>query len=95
MKITNKWITVFKEVAEDWYGNYRIADDVRYTGKYVSVGITKLSNGMYRVAVWGNDDFGMEYDTKTKNRAVLIFQRCVMEDLLTKQWLLDNGFANC
>lgn len=57
----------FKETNEDWYGEFKIADDKRHEDKkYVHVSlISPLSDGItHRVCVWGNDDMGVEFDTK-------------------------------
>lgn len=91
--INYKGITVFKEVNEDWYSNYHIADDVRYTGKYVSIRISKLFDGLFRVCVWGNDDLGMDRDFEVESDAVKMFQTLVIVEELTKQFLSENGFG--
>ena len=95
MTIDSKGITIFKEVKEDWYGNYNIADDARYTGKYVSIRTAKLADYIFRVCVWGNDDFGMERDYESEDDALLMFRACVETNELTKRFLIDHNFVYC
>ena len=91
--INFKGITVFKEVNEDWYGNYSIANDQRYLGKYVSIRISKLFGGQFRVCIWGNDDLGMDRDFEEESDAIATFQKIMLVEDLTKQYLKDNGFG--
>ena len=91
--INFKGLTIFKEVSEDWYGNYRIADDQRYFGKYVSIKISKLFSGLFRVCVWGNDDLGMDRDFEIESEAIAVFQQLIMVEDLTKQYLSNSGFG--
>ncbi|MGD9670284.1 MAG: hypothetical protein AB7U75_14800 [Hyphomicrobiaceae bacterium] len=86
---------VFKEVPQDWYGNFRIANDARYEGKrFVSVKCGKLPLGRdWRVSVWGNDDFGMEYDVELEGVARSIFNTVVNTPDLTQEKLEAIGFV--
>jgi hypothetical protein len=44
---------LFKNTKDDWYGNY---PNNQIKLKYIG----ELSDGKFRVACWGNDDFGDE-----------------------------------
>lgn len=88
-------LTIFKEVPEDWYSNYKIKDDGRYQGKYVSISLLQLNvkETPWRVCIWGNDDFGMEKDFKDLNQAQQQFEWCIYIQPLTKQYLQMCGFS--
>jgi len=79
---------VFKEVPQDWYGNFRIANEGK---RFVSVKCDKLPLG--RVSVWGNDDFGMEYDVELEGVARSIFNTVVNTPDLTQEKLEAIGFV--
>jgi hypothetical protein len=75
-------------VAEDWYGNFKIEDDRRFqTTRLVLVSAMGLSDGKYRVCVWGNDDFGLERDFDQPGEAMTLFQLIVSQPYPTKEWL--------
>jgi len=88
-------IECFKPTNEDWYSEYRIKDDQRYKGKYVSLSLLGLSNGMYRVCVWGNDDFGMEWDTKDKQEAKKVYAKLALKETIEKRDLKNLDFKHC
>lgn len=63
-----KRVYCFRPTLEDWYGNFKISDDARY-GVTKFVCVTYHGNispydqtPIYRVSVWGNDDFGFDKD---------------------------------
>lgn len=90
-------ITCFKSSSDDWYGNFKITDDLRYPENFVSVSLMKLNpfNELqkYRVCVWGNDDCGMEFDTELEFSARNIYCHvCMMRDV-TKAALTKLGFV--
>ena len=67
-------IECFKFASDDWYGNFKIAEDQRYKDrKLVKVSFLRLSDGTYRTCVWGNDDFGMEFDAPLPRDARAVF----------------------
>ncbi len=85
----------FKETEDDWYGNYKIADDARHVDKkYVEVKLLSLgpSHTEFRVCVWGNDDCGMERDFKTLSEAITHFNSLAHLARINKQDLLDLGY---
>jgi len=106
-------IDVFKEVNEDWHGNFRIENDCRYsTHRFVRVSLLELlplkrgktvyREACWRVAVWGNDDMGMELDFDvvdgggnniSEELARSLFQKIVAQKLPTKAWLKSQGLG--
>jgi hypothetical protein len=46
-----------------------------------------LSNGQYRVCVWGNDDFGFERDFEQPGEAMVLYQLIVSQPYPTQTWL--------
>lgn len=89
------YIDGFKKTSEDWYSNFKIADDKRYEGKYVHVSYFPLGPKFdtYRVAVWGNDDTGMEFDTKSELDAQGIYLEVMHMDDVTRDKLINLGFG--
>ena len=47
----------------------------------------------YRIAVYGNDDFGLEFDSKDLLTAEALYKELTEASDLTVQSLLDKGFA--
>lgn len=90
-------ITVFKPVNEDWYGNFRIAEDKRHLDtKLVEIAVFEELNGSgFRVTVWGNDDMGMEKSFTTAEGALGMFHRLVGMVDMTKKRLTGVGFVPC
>lgn len=82
-------ITVFKETDEDWYPSY-LCDN----RKMVRVIFLKLFTGQYRVAVWGDDDFGMERDLDDFSDAWDDFERVISAPLVKRDFLTKLGFIN-
>lgn len=81
-------ITCFVPVQEDWYGNYRIEGDARHADtRLVQVSALSLSDGNYRVCVWGNDDFGLERDFEQPGQAMVLYQLIVSRPYPTQEWL--------
>lgn len=89
-------IDCFKPTSDDWCGNFKIENDVRHPKPYlVHVSFMQLSNGQYRVCVWGNDDAGMDFDVPRdqKDRARKVFVKvCPLKDV-TRTRLLQMGFT--
>ena len=94
MKIT-KWI----RTNEDWCptidGN-SISPNEEYCNPLpdpaVKVFMCQLTDGMWRVAVWGGDDFGLEIDLPKdcKNKAKEIYENII--DYTTQDQLKSLGF---
>lgn len=78
---------IFKRTNDDWYGNF----NYKYCKlKYIG----KLLDGKFRVAVWGNDDFGIDKDFDTEAEAIEMFTRLEAYPLINHQNLYDLGFTN-
>jgi hypothetical protein len=58
----------------------------------VRVSLIHLTDGLWRVCVWGNDDFGLDYDQPSKNVATRIFNR--IKHFTTQAQLRKWGFIN-
>ena len=90
MKNKNKFtepIDIMKPTTDDWYSNYpNNMIKLTYIGR--------LTDNMFRVAVWGNDDFGVEYDVEQEQEALKMFEKLKNEPVLTKQALYDLKFVN-
>lgn len=88
-------LSCFKPTSEDWYGNFKIADDARHVDlKLVHVSCIRLHDGTWRVCVWGNDDMGMEYDQPYESNARNIFTEVCMMDDVTHWRLRELGFVS-
>lgn len=82
-----KKIECFKKTNDDWYPNY--------SGDRVRIFFTPLLDGVtYRVAVWGNDDFGLEMDGTDKEEMLSIFNFVKSLDRVDKAILIERGFTN-
>lgn len=87
-------ITCFKPASGQWYPGFKIHEDQRHKGDYVHVTLhDRLSDGNYRVSVWGADDFGMEYDRKNYNPCYKAYMNiCLMSSVSVKA-LKEMGFV--
>lgn len=89
-------ISAFVEVKEDWYGNFRIADDRRFeASQLVRVSLILLSTPEWRVCVWGNDDFGLERDflADQHEAAMNLYVQIVTSQFPTQKWLRSLGMV--
>jgi hypothetical protein len=82
-----KPIEVMIPTTDNWYPNYE-----NNMVRLVYVG--KLVDGTFRVAVWGADDFGVEYDAKDKGTAKELFNKLKTKTNITQKELYDLGFVN-
>jgi len=89
-------IRVFKRTLDDWHGSYKFAG--WYNGNkdimLVEVSFLPLSDGMFRVCVWGNDDCGKEKDFKDKNEAWECFINVISWDTVNKAELERIGLIH-
>lgn len=102
-------IHCFKFTSDDFHGDYKIAyktnvdpnsmeaclDGNHHHEAYVSVALSLLKTGEYRVNVWGNDDFGLERDypnTELEAARAMYSLLCFKEDILIAD-LLELGFT--
>jgi hypothetical protein len=92
--------TCFKTTNDDWYPNYpdnlvRVSLILRRkkSSEYKLFGQT-----LFRVCVWGDDDFGMEKDFKSGNeqldidQAKELYQLLVNQKVINKDYLKQLGF---
>lgn len=89
-------IEVFVEVDQDWYGNFKFADDLRLKdAKFIRVSLLELLSGHWRVCAWGNDDFGLERDflSMEYDDAVKLYQTIVTTPRPTQQMMRDLGMV--
>lgn len=91
-------IVAYKLTQDDWYPNFFLDD--RETN-LIRVSLTQISplnkKETWRVAVWGNDDIGMNKDFENehaKKHAVAEFQAVFMEQYVNKEWLRSRGWEN-
>ena len=81
--MTNERITKFVKTKESWYPNY--------PGDLVRVSLLPLmDNVTWRVVVWGNDDFGLERDFKSRLEATLVYDE--ISDWITQEELYCRQF---
>ena len=85
----------FVAVHEDWYGNFKLASDARYPDtRFVCVMFLCLTGDAgWRVAVWGNDDCGMERDFPPgeRKKAMQLYIDIVTKRFPAKGWLRLKG----
>lgn len=72
----------FRPTTDDWYPNW--------PGDMVYIRMCPLSNGLFRVCVWGADDTGMEIDVKSKEEAQAIYNS--LPPIISKKDLKERGF---
>ena len=86
-------INVLKETHDYWYGNFG-GDKVKliYHGNIVPP-IERLNEiPLYRVSVWGNDDFGMIFDTNNENEAKELYASLSKKSFIDKDYLQSLDF---
>lgn len=76
--------TVYKSTKENWYP----------TGeKGLQCFASRLSDGTYRVSLWGDDDFGIERDNFATFDSAKEFLKSIPEPV-EREWLYQNGFIH-
>lgn len=85
----------FKVTADDWCPSYKLSGYHRghKNPLLVEVSHHELTNGEYRVAVWGGDDMGMEFDTKSGNKARKLLLTILSWEVVSKEKLKELGFV--
>jgi hypothetical protein len=91
-----KRLRCFKLTEDDWYPSYQIKGYHKgvLEPKLVEVSFMQLSNGQWRVCIWGQDDDGMErdYSSRQKKIAKAMYEQILERDYINKGWLRDQGF---
>lgn len=89
-----------KYTQDEWYGNevLRRREDGKST-RIVTVSFfelrrTKKEPQLWRVCVWGNDDFGLEIDLEDRGQAMVLYRTILRWEFVNKQPLKDLGFYN-
>lgn len=60
----------------------------------VSLSFCQVGDGTWRVAAWGEDDFGLEKDFLSRPDAIELFRRLSRCSMITQKQLRDLGFYN-
>ncbi len=78
---------VMKDTDDDWYPNFENEQvELRYLGE--------LSDGTFRVAVWGADDCGMERDFILESDAIAMFDTLNSYEKINQSDLEKLDFLN-
>lgn len=81
-------LSVLKPVTEEWYGCYHVN-----LKTYIDVMVfEELKQNGYRVALWGNDDFGMEKSFTAREEAIIAFHEIIDTPELTQELLISWGY---
>lgn len=94
-------IEVFKLTQDEWYGSYKIFGWHDGVQNPKLVAVTFCGNisphgdePVWRVCVWGNDDFGLEFDSPDEQRVKSIFLEILEMKYVNQQDLRDLGFIS-
>ena len=86
---------MFKKTHDNWHGNHngdeivlRLSDDINRPFRNEKPDIGPL----YRVAAWGNDDFGMIIDIADEQEARELFDMLSKRSYIDKEDLDELGF---
>lgn len=85
-------VDVFKRTQDNWYGNYKIANDARVSD-LVEVSFIPLEGGEWRCCVWGNDDLGWEFDHADEATVWNVFLQVIGMPFVNLQPLKDLNFV--
>ncbi len=90
---------VIKFTDDNWHGNYEIEEYQTIKNvKLVEVSLLYLippnseKPDMWRVCVWGNDDFGLELDGEDYEKARDLFLKVLNMEKVNKEPLNQLGF---
>lgn len=86
--------SVMKETSDNWYPSFELHGwkDGKVNVMLVEVSLLGLSDGRFRVCVWGADDFGMEIDVDDNLKAHNIFMRVIGMKVVKKSDLEKMEF---
>lgn len=71
---------------DNWYPTY--------DGGYVQVSLIPLSDGTWRCCVWGDDDFGLDFDTEDRQKATEMYELVTAMPNVVVAHLKRLGFVN-
>lgn len=78
---------VLKSTTDNWYPNYE-------NDKVMLMYVGLLADGDFRVAAWGNDDFGIERDFDKEEDDYKMFLELKKKRVITKDGLYNLDFTN-
>lgn len=86
----------FKLCHGEWHPSYNLLHyhNGVFQPKLVEVSYLPLTDGKFRVCVWGADDFGLERDYVDSSDAFVMYLKLLRENHITVAFLRDNGFVN-
>lgn len=88
-----KTVIVFKRTKDNWYPLYRTFNEDLVAVKFCMTGPKPPEDGLFRVCVWGADDFGMEKDFYDETEARNCYLELLNMDTVDIQPLKDLGFC--
>lgn len=91
--LARQHIFAYKSTRDNWYPSYQTLD-MRENAGLVRVSLGRLSDGLFRVCVWGADDFGMEKDQASMKKAIVLFLNIMLLPYVDQRELREMGFEN-
>lgn len=91
----HEYYEVLKKTNDDWYPSYKMGDT--HFELYVRVYFVEYTNSFgYKVAAWGNDDFGLEkeFSVKERQQAWDLFLELIQMQYIGKDKLKWMGFEH-
>ena len=91
-----KPIRALKSTSESWAPSYVLDGWIRGEEHPTFVEVSylgKLTNGRFRTCVWGGDDKGMDFDSKTAKKAWSRFLDVIRLEDVTEKALTELGFV--
>ena len=94
-------VDVFKTTTDDWYGSYVLQEFHKGVDGKMLVGVSFLGNivaydktkpPVWRTCVWGNDDYGMNFDCASEGECWIIFLRVIGMENVNQKDLKQLGF---
>lgn len=90
--------SIYKLTQDDWHGNYFVEMSGNHClGEAVEVifngNITTNEAPIWRVSIWGTDDFGMEKDFYCQKAASNCFVEVISHDYIGRDMLIKMGFV--
>lgn len=86
-------ITIYKPTDDDWWGNFdNNTVELSFRGNINRKHRTPNVGAIYRISVWGNDDFGMDRDFSSIKKALAFFKKVEQLPVLNQKQLLSMGF---
>ena len=93
---TEMKITIYKQTDDQWHQTYKLANGTGLVRVMFTQTGPDPENGLgdYRVAAWGNDDFGLECDFgKDKTTALDTLMEIILMPTVSREGLKALGFT--